>query len=79
MRDVGYTSHTFWGKLDSTPNREFEKVVYGCAVIRDFTGGGSLAELLTGPNLKLPRTALLQVTGSFCISLASKLRTYTVR
>jgi hypothetical protein len=59
--------------------RKFETVGYECAVIWDFTGGGYLAELLTGQNLKLPKTALLQITGSFCISLASKLRTYTMR
>jgi hypothetical protein len=32
---VGYTSPTFLRKLNSTPNRESEKVVYGCAVIQE--------------------------------------------
>jgi hypothetical protein len=65
--------------LDPAPNPDLKKIGDGYAVIQDLTVGGSLAKLLTGQNLKLPRTARLQVTGSFCISLASKLRTYTVR
>ena len=56
-----------------------EPLMDGYAVIQDLTASGFPTRLLTGQNLKLPRIALLHVKGSFCISLASKLRTYTVR
>jgi hypothetical protein len=32
--DVGNPEATFWRKLNSTPNPEFEKVMEGCAVIQ---------------------------------------------
>jgi len=44
-----------------------EPVQAGVSVMR------RLLELLAGQNRRLPRTAFLQVTRSFCISLASNL------
>lgn len=38
-RMVGHSSPTFWPGLDSMPNPEAEKVVYGCAVIQEQSGG----------------------------------------
>jgi hypothetical protein len=44
VRMVGNSVATFRQSLDSTPNAEFEKVMYGCAVIQDVaTAGGSMA------------------------------------